>query len=503
MQNSLAPGRRGLLGRLDQLGDVQPHRAHRGGELAGLAAEVAVLGAAAGLERHDALDLDLGPAPLHPHLVREREQVGQRSSEVCSTCDDLRRRRARSPRSSTCSRATSRIVWSTACAVMGPIVAHRAGSAGTTVRVPVLAASRTGSGDAREGRGAGTARTVAGTVSEGRQAGRRTRGVTRRTGAPTTTQGHRFPGGGRMRLELLTALTEATGPFLTVSSDVSRVDVAGAREVELRWEARGARLAAAGAPPEVVGPGGGAGDGKNRAQRARGPARRRDPRPRRAGPRPAGAAVARPRPLGPSCPASCRSSGACPAPRGTPSPGSTGPVRTWRWWGCSARPRRRRPSTAPTTWCTRCPAAAGPSAATRLGSRTRGSTTPAPWRASSTPSSAATGRSWSCSRGTSRRWRCCRSTPGHELASRLVRLRTGGRAEGTSPEAEQEAITAAVVQHVRQQRQPLVERFAGALARQQEGVDGRACRRRRAAPRAGRGAAPARRPGLGGDAVGR
>ena len=38
-------------------------------------AEVAVLGAAAGLERHDALDLDLRPAPLHPHLVRQREQV--------------------------------------------------------------------------------------------------------------------------------------------------------------------------------------------------------------------------------------------------------------------------------------------------------------------------------------------------------------------------------------------------------------------------------------------
>jgi hypothetical protein len=38
---------------------------------------VAVLGAAAGLERHDALDLDLGTAPLHPHVVRQLEQLRQ------------------------------------------------------------------------------------------------------------------------------------------------------------------------------------------------------------------------------------------------------------------------------------------------------------------------------------------------------------------------------------------------------------------------------------------
>ena len=62
---------------------------------------------------------------------------------------------------------------------------------------------------------------------------------------------------------------------------------------------------------------------------------------------------------------------------------------------------------------------------------------------------------------------------GAELAIRLVRLRTGGRAEGTSAEAEQEAITAAVVLHVRQERQRLLERFAAALAKRQEGVDGR------------------------------
>ena len=43
-------GRGGLLGRLDQLGDVQPDRAHGRGELARLGAEVAVLRAAAGLE---------------------------------------------------------------------------------------------------------------------------------------------------------------------------------------------------------------------------------------------------------------------------------------------------------------------------------------------------------------------------------------------------------------------------------------------------------------------
>ena len=69
-------GGRGLLGGLDQLRDVQPHRAHRRGELAGLAAEVAVLGAAAGLEADDPLDLDLGAAVLHPDLVGKVEQLG-------------------------------------------------------------------------------------------------------------------------------------------------------------------------------------------------------------------------------------------------------------------------------------------------------------------------------------------------------------------------------------------------------------------------------------------
>ena len=35
---------------------------------------MAVLGAAAGLQADDALDLDLGPAPRHPHLVGQRQK---------------------------------------------------------------------------------------------------------------------------------------------------------------------------------------------------------------------------------------------------------------------------------------------------------------------------------------------------------------------------------------------------------------------------------------------
>src|SRR5690606_38238961 len=50
---------------------------HRRREQAGLRAEVTVLGAAAGLDRHDALDLDLRPAPAHPHFVGELQQLGQ------------------------------------------------------------------------------------------------------------------------------------------------------------------------------------------------------------------------------------------------------------------------------------------------------------------------------------------------------------------------------------------------------------------------------------------
>ena len=67
-------GLRGLLRRLHQAGDVEPRAAHRGGEQAGLRTEVAVLGAPAGLEADDALDLDLGAAPAHPDLVGQRQQ---------------------------------------------------------------------------------------------------------------------------------------------------------------------------------------------------------------------------------------------------------------------------------------------------------------------------------------------------------------------------------------------------------------------------------------------
>jgi hypothetical protein len=70
-------GRRGLLRRLDQRRDVEPDGAHRRGEKPRLRAEVAVLGAAAGLQRDDALDLDLRAAPPHPHLVSELQRFGQ------------------------------------------------------------------------------------------------------------------------------------------------------------------------------------------------------------------------------------------------------------------------------------------------------------------------------------------------------------------------------------------------------------------------------------------
>jgi hypothetical protein len=69
------PGRGGLLRCLDQRRDVQPGRTHRRVEHAGLRAEVTVLGAATGLQRDDALDLDLVPAPLSAYLVRQVEQL--------------------------------------------------------------------------------------------------------------------------------------------------------------------------------------------------------------------------------------------------------------------------------------------------------------------------------------------------------------------------------------------------------------------------------------------
>ena len=59
----------GLLGCLDESGDVQPGGPHRGFEQAGLGAEVAVLRAATGFERNNALGLDLLAAPFQAYLV--------------------------------------------------------------------------------------------------------------------------------------------------------------------------------------------------------------------------------------------------------------------------------------------------------------------------------------------------------------------------------------------------------------------------------------------------
>jgi hypothetical protein len=50
---------------------------------------VAVLGAAAGLERDDPLDLDLLAAPLHPDVVREREQFRQLVVRSAEDLDQL------------------------------------------------------------------------------------------------------------------------------------------------------------------------------------------------------------------------------------------------------------------------------------------------------------------------------------------------------------------------------------------------------------------------------
>src|SRR5664279_5049528 len=60
------PGGRGVPRGSYELGNVQPGRADRRGELTGLRAEVTVLGAAAGLEADDALDLHLRAAPAQP-----------------------------------------------------------------------------------------------------------------------------------------------------------------------------------------------------------------------------------------------------------------------------------------------------------------------------------------------------------------------------------------------------------------------------------------------------
>ena len=80
---------RRLLGRLDEHGDVQPRGPDRRLEQARLAAEVAVLGAAAGLQRDDPLDLDLRPAPAHPHLVGELQEGVQRLVRQLQHVEDL------------------------------------------------------------------------------------------------------------------------------------------------------------------------------------------------------------------------------------------------------------------------------------------------------------------------------------------------------------------------------------------------------------------------------
>ena len=88
MQNSVAPVLGGLLGGLHQARDVQPRTAHGRREESRLRTEVTVLGAAAGFEADDALDLDVGAAPFHPDLVGEFQKfvelvVGQLQHLQC------------------------------------------------------------------------------------------------------------------------------------------------------------------------------------------------------------------------------------------------------------------------------------------------------------------------------------------------------------------------------------------------------------------------------------
>jgi hypothetical protein len=60
-----------------------------------------------------------------------------------------------------------------------------------------------------------------------------------------------------------------------------------------------------------------------------------------------------------------------------------------------------------------------------------------------------------------------------ELAERLVRLDTGGRAAGTSQTAEEEAVAAALAARRATREAALVDRFREQLSRQQDAVDGR------------------------------
>ena len=76
----------GLLGRARSTSSVSRNGRglHLGLELRRLAAEVAVLGATAGLGREDALDLDLGTAPGQAHLVRQRRERRHGAAEAAS-----------------------------------------------------------------------------------------------------------------------------------------------------------------------------------------------------------------------------------------------------------------------------------------------------------------------------------------------------------------------------------------------------------------------------------
>ena len=112
MQNSVAPV--AAVSFAACTSDGMSSQAARTGdcEQPGLRAEVAVLGAAAGLDRHDALDLDLGAAPAQPHLVGEGEQVGQRLVGQLRALRAPAPRRARGrPRAPGCGRSRGSAQW--------------------------------------------------------------------------------------------------------------------------------------------------------------------------------------------------------------------------------------------------------------------------------------------------------------------------------------------------------------------------------------------------------
>ncbi|WP_270888737.1 baeRF2 domain-containing protein [Pedococcus sp. 5OH_020] len=59
-----------------------------------------------------------------------------------------------------------------------------------------------------------------------------------------------------------------------------------------------------------------------------------------------------------------------------------------------------------------------------------------------------------------------------ELQQRLVVLDSGGRAAGVSPEAEQEAVDAALAEHISQRRRAVLDEYVEQLSRQQRAVEG-------------------------------